>query len=68
MAPSKEEERKLRNASDDSVIIKLTPAERFLKELLQVPFVFKRVVALLSVANFYPEVEYLRRSFGVVQV
>ncbi|CAN7025572.1 unnamed protein product [Brassica rapa subsp. trilocularis] len=67
LAPSKEEERKLRNASDDSVIIKLGPAERFLKELLQVPFVFKRVDALLSVANFYPEVEYLRRSFGVVQ-
>ncbi|XP_013599240.1 PREDICTED: formin-like protein 9 [Brassica oleracea var. oleracea] len=67
LAPSKEEERKLRNASDDSAMIKLGPAERFLKELLQVPFVFKRVDALLSVANFYPEVEYVRRSFGVVQ-
>ncbi|CAN7080080.1 unnamed protein product [Brassica oleracea var. botrytis] len=67
LAPSKEEERKLRNASDDSSMIKLGPAERFLKELLQVPFVFKRVDALLSVANFYPEVEYVRRSFGVVQ-
>ncbi|CAH8363150.1 unnamed protein product [Eruca vesicaria subsp. sativa] len=67
LAPSKEEERKLRSSSDDSVFIKLGPAERFLKELLHVPFVFKRVDALLSVANFNSEVEYLRRSFGVVQ-
>ncbi|KAJ0253941.1 Formin-like protein 9 [Hirschfeldia incana] len=66
-APSKEEERKLRNASDDSVFIKLGSAERFLKELLHVPFVFKRVDALLYVANFNSEIEYLRRSFGVVQ-
>ncbi|KAF8105657.1 hypothetical protein N665_0157s0222 [Sinapis alba] len=67
LAPSKEEERKLRSCSDDSVFIKLGPAERFLKELLDVPFAFKRVDALLSVANFNSEIEYLRRSFSVVQ-
>lgn len=67
LAPSKEEERKLRSCSDDSVIIKLGPAERFLKELLHVPFVFKRVDALLCVTNFNSEIEYLRRSFSVVQ-
>ncbi|KAG2261194.1 hypothetical protein Bca52824_068273 [Brassica carinata] len=66
LAPSKEEERKLRSCSDDSVFIKLGPAERFLKELLHVPFVFKRVDALLFVANFNSEIEYLRRSFSVV--
>ncbi|CAN8265711.1 unnamed protein product [Cochlearia groenlandica] len=67
LAPSKEEERKLRSYSDGSVNIKLGPAERFLKELLHVPFVFKRVDALLSVANFHSETKHLRRSFGVVQ-
>nr|XP_018483967.1 PREDICTED: formin-like protein 9 [Raphanus sativus] len=67
LAPSKEEERKLRSCSDDSVIIKLGPAERFLKELLHVPFVFKRVDALLCVANFNSEIEFFRRSFSVVQ-
>lgn len=68
MAPSKQEEIKLRHYSDKSAIIKLGPAERFLKELLHVPLVFRRVDALLSVANFHNKVEHLRRSFSVVQV
>lgn len=67
MAPSEEEEKKLRSYSDDSVI-KLAPSERFLKELLNVPFVFKRVDTLLSVASFDSKVNYLNRSFGVIQV
>ncbi|EFH60915.1 hypothetical protein ARALYDRAFT_478076 [Arabidopsis lyrata subsp. lyrata] len=66
VAPSEEEEKKLRSYSDDSVI-KLAPSERFLKELLNVPFVFKRVDALLSVASFDSKVNYLNRSFGVIQ-
>lgn len=65
MAPSKEEERKLKSFSDDSEI---GPAERFLKELLHVPFAFKRVDALLFVANFHSEIKRLRKSFSVVQV
>lgn len=67
MAPSDEEEMKLKSYSNDSVI-KLAPSERFLKELLDVPFVFKRVDALLSVANFNSRVAHLKRSFGVIQV
>ncbi|CAH2044798.1 unnamed protein product [Thlaspi arvense] len=67
LAPSIEEQRKLKNYGDGSVIVKLGPAERFLKELLHVPFVYKRVDALLSVTNFHSEIEHLRRSFGVVQ-
>uniref|UniRef100_A0A1J3CTH8 Formin-like protein n=1 Tax=Noccaea caerulescens TaxID=107243 RepID=A0A1J3CTH8_NOCCA len=66
MAPSDEEEMKLKSYSNDSVI-KLAPSERFLKELLDVPFVFKRVDALLSVANFNSKVAHLKRSFGVIQ-
>lgn len=67
LAPNEEEERKLNRFSDDSVIIKLGPAERFLKELLHVPFVFKRVEAMLAVANFHSAIKRLRRSFSTVQ-
>ncbi|KFK38213.1 hypothetical protein AALP_AA3G083500 [Arabis alpina] len=66
IAPSEEEERKLKSYSDDSVT-KLSPSERFLKELLNVPFVFKRVDALLSVASFDSNVEHLKRSFSIIQ-
>ncbi|KAI3940726.1 hypothetical protein MKW98_030045 [Papaver atlanticum] len=62
MAPSKEEERKLKEYKDDSPF-KLGTAERFLKALVDVPFAFKRVDALLYIANFDSEVEYLRKSF-----
>ncbi|KFK31305.1 hypothetical protein AALP_AA6G095600 [Arabis alpina] len=66
LAPSEQEEKKLKCYRDDSVN-KLGPAERFLKELLHVPFVFKRVDALLFMANFHSKMEHLARSFGVVQ-
>ncbi|KAL1211981.1 Formin-like protein 10 [Cardamine amara subsp. amara] len=66
MAPSEEEEKKLMSYSDDSVI-KLSPSERFLKELLNVPFVFKRVDALLSVTSFDSKVKHLKTSFSVIQ-
>lgn len=64
MAPSEEEESKLKSYSDD----KLAPSERFLRELLNVPFVFKRVDALLFVATFDSKIEHLKQSFGVIQV
>ncbi|KAJ8755168.1 hypothetical protein K2173_018966 [Erythroxylum novogranatense] len=63
MAPSKEEERKLKDFKDESPI-KLGPAEKFLKAVLDIPFAFKRVDAMLYNANFDSEVEYLHRSFG----
>ncbi|KAJ4898365.1 Formin-like protein 10 [Raphanus sativus] len=69
IALSEEEERKLKRYSDDEEdsVIKLAPSEKFLKELLNVPFVFKRVDALLSVATFGSKIEHLKRSFGVIQ-
>ncbi|CAH8291053.1 unnamed protein product [Eruca vesicaria subsp. sativa] len=68
VAPSEEEERKLKSYSDDEdSVIKLVPSERFLKELLNVPFVFKRVDALLFVATFESKIEQLKQSFGVIQ-
>ncbi|KAK1323492.1 Formin-like protein 8 [Acorus calamus] len=61
MAPTKEEELKLRDYKGD--ITKLGSAERFLKALLDIPFAFKRVDAMLYRVNFDSEVKYLRKSF-----
>ncbi|KAF5179561.1 Formin-like protein [Thalictrum thalictroides] len=65
MAPTKEEELKLRDYSGD--ISKLGSAERFLKSVLDVPFAFKRVDAMLYRANFDTEVNYLRKSFETLE-
>ncbi|KAL5062384.1 hypothetical protein RYX36_024121 [Vicia faba] len=67
MAPSKEEERKLKEYKEDTPN-KLGPAEKFLKAVLDVPFAFKRVEAMLYIANFESEVEYLRKSFQTLEV
>uniref|UniRef100_A0A453B6K2 FH2 domain-containing protein n=1 Tax=Aegilops tauschii subsp. strangulata TaxID=200361 RepID=A0A453B6K2_AEGTS len=66
MAPTKEEELKLKDYSGD--LSKIDPAERFLKDVLNVPFAFKRVDAMLYRANFDAEVNYLRKSFGTMEV
>ncbi|RWW58160.1 hypothetical protein BHE74_00035005 [Ensete ventricosum] len=66
MAPSKEEEHKLKECKDDSPF-KLGPAEKFLKALLDVPFAFKRVDAMLYIANFDSEVNYLKKSFETLE-
>ncbi|KAL6209067.1 hypothetical protein ACLB2K_020010 [Fragaria x ananassa] len=66
MAPTKEEEHKLKDFKDDSPV-KLGPAEKFLKELLDVPFAFKRVEAMLYMTNFESEMEYLKKSFETLE-
>ncbi|KAK2651150.1 hypothetical protein Ddye_018639 [Dipteronia dyeriana] len=66
MAPTKEEERKLKDYKDDSPV-KLCSAEKFLKAVLDVPFAFKRVDAMLYITNFESEVEYLKRSFETLE-
>ncbi|CAH8390519.1 unnamed protein product [Eruca vesicaria subsp. sativa] len=65
MAPTKEEEIKLREYSGD--VSKLGTAERFLKTILDIPFAFKRVEAMLYRANFDAEVNYLRNSFHTLE-
>ncbi|CAA0820663.1 Formin-like protein 1 [Striga hermonthica] len=67
MAPTKEEERKLKEYSDDSPLIKLGAAERFLKAVVDIPYAFKRVEAMLYISNFDSEVEYLRKSFATLE-
>ncbi|PSS35752.1 Formin-like protein [Actinidia chinensis var. chinensis] len=66
MAPTKEEERKLKEFNDQSPF-KLGPAEKFLKAVIDVPFAFQRVDAMLYIANFDSEVEYLKRSFETLK-
>lgn len=66
MAPTKEEEIKLRDYHGDTS--KLGSAERFLKAVLDIPFAFKRVEAMLYRANFDTEVKYLRKSFQTLEV
>ncbi|XP_030536446.2 formin-like protein 2 isoform X2 [Rhodamnia argentea] len=66
MAPTKEEEHRLKEFKDESPF-KLGPAEKFLKALLDIPFAFKRVDAMLYIANFDAEIEYLRRSFETLK-
>jgi hypothetical protein len=68
MAPTKEEEIKLREFKEETSPIKLNPAEKFLKAVLDVPFAFKRVDAMLYIANFDSEVNYLRNSFETLEV
>ncbi|KAF7120066.1 hypothetical protein RHSIM_Rhsim13G0055100 [Rhododendron simsii] len=66
MVPTKDEERRLKEHKDDSPF-KLGPAERFLKAMLDVPFAFKRVDAMLYRANFESDVAYLRKSFEILE-
>ena len=66
MAPTKEEELKLRDYNGD--LSKLGSAERFLKTVLDIPFAFKRVDAMLYLANFETEINYLRKSFETLEV
>uniref|UniRef100_A0A0A9BDJ1 Formin-like protein n=1 Tax=Arundo donax TaxID=35708 RepID=A0A0A9BDJ1_ARUDO len=65
MAPTKEEELKLKDFNGD--LSRIDPAERFLKDVLDVPFAFKRVDAMMYRANFDTEVNYLRKSFGTLE-
>ncbi|XP_057415938.1 formin-like protein 6 [Lotus japonicus] len=65
MAPTKEEEIKLKNYDGD--LSKLGSAERFLKAVLDIPLAFKRVEAMLYRANFETEVNYLRKSFQTLE-
>lgn len=67
MVPSREEELKLKEYKNDSPF-KLGPAESFLKAVLDIPFAFKRVDAMLYIANFESEVNHLRNLFGTLQV
>jgi hypothetical protein len=67
MAPTEEEKSKLKEFKDESPF-KLGPAEKFLKVMLDIPFAFKRMDAMLYIANFDSELEYLKKSFDALKV
>lgn len=67
MSPTKEEEHKLKEHKNDSPF-KLGPAEKFLKALIDIPFVFKRLDAMLYIANFNSEINFLMKSFETLEV
>jgi len=67
MVLSNEEELKLKYFKDDS-LTRLCPVDAFLKAMLDVPFAFKRVDAMLYIASFYLEINQLRMSYATLEV
>ncbi|XP_016652283.1 PREDICTED: formin-like protein 5 [Prunus mume] len=66
MAPTQEEELKLRLFNGQRS--QLGPAERFLKALIEIPFAFKRLEALLFMCTLQEEVTTLKESFATLEV
>ncbi|XP_065862239.1 formin-like protein 5 [Euphorbia lathyris] len=66
MTPTSDEELKLRVYTGQ--ISKLGPAERFVKALIDIPYAYKRLEALLFMSNLQEEVTSTKESFGTLEV
>ncbi|XP_011048274.1 PREDICTED: formin-like protein 5 [Populus euphratica] len=66
MAPTADEELKLRLYSGE--LSQLGPAERFLKALVDIPFAFKRLEALLFMCTLQEEITSSKESFETLEV
>lgn len=66
MTPTADEELKLRLFSGDPS--QLGTAERFLKALVDIPFAFKRLEALLFMSTLTEEVAMVKESFQTLEV
>lgn len=66
MAPTPEEELKLRLYCGE--IAQLGTAERFLKAVVDIPFAFKRLEALLFMCTLYEEIAFVKESFQTLEV
>ncbi|XP_048600289.1 formin-like protein 3 [Brassica napus] len=66
MAPTSEEELKLRLYSGDLHL--LGPAERFLKILVDIPFAFKRIESLIFMISLQEEVSGIKESLATLEV
>ncbi|KAJ8564509.1 hypothetical protein K7X08_000969 [Anisodus acutangulus] len=66
MAPTTDEELKLRLYCGE--ISQLGPAERFLKFLVEIPFAFKRMEALLLMSTLDEDVSSIKESFETLEV
>ncbi|KAH9625753.1 hypothetical protein KSS87_022306, partial [Heliosperma pusillum] len=65
MAPTAEEELKLRLFSGD--ISQLGPAERFLKVMVDIPFAFKRIEALLFMGTLHEESTTVKDNLATLE-
>lgn len=65
MVPTKEEEAKLANYKGD--ILELGSAEKLVKAMLQIPFAFSRIEAMLYRETFEDEVLHLKKSFSILE-
>ncbi|PON39489.1 Formin, FH2 domain containing protein [Parasponia andersonii] len=65
MVPTKEEEAKLSGYEGD--ITDLGSAEKFVKAMLNIPFAFQRVEAMLYKETFEDEVVHLKNSFSMLE-
>lgn len=66
MAPTSDEELKLRRFDGD--LSQLGPADSFLKTLVDIPFAFKRMEALLFMGSFKEELGTTMESFYILEV
>ncbi|KAG6790564.1 hypothetical protein POTOM_006720 [Populus tomentosa] len=66
MAPTADEELKLRLYSGE--LSQLGPAERFLKALVDIPFAFKQLEALLFMCTLQEEITSSKESFETLEV
>ena len=66
MVPTKEEEAKL--SSYKGGTDELSSVEKFVKEMLSIPFAFLRIEALLYRETFEDELVHLRKSFSMLEV
>lgn len=66
MSPTADEELKLRLYDGD--LSQLLPAERFFKSLVDIPFVFKRMDALLYMTSCREEIAMMKESFLILEV
>ncbi|KAL1546021.1 formin-like protein 11 [Salvia divinorum] len=65
MVPTKEEEAKLANYKGD--ILELGYAEKMVKAMIQIPFAFARIEAMLYRETFEDEVLHLKKSFSILE-
>jgi len=66
MAPTPDEELKLRVFDGD--LTQLGPVERFLKILVDIPFVFKRMESLMFMMTFKEEASTIKESLVTLEV
>ena len=64
--PSSDEELRLRLYTGE--LTQLGPAEQFLKAIIDIPFVFQRLDALLFMSNLPEEASNVKQSFATLEV